>query len=279
VPEYLARKGLAGLFLDSPNKSSVFPLSSFRFKHSFPIIRRVFNPTLVIAWVTASVAAAIAGPFGTYSQFGIESRLFYWVVIVGVSIFVGRAVRIAVEDALKNRSIWLVETVSLATMVPILAAIIWSISPKLVGLPHDTIPSAGRLLLYVFVIAAPVALLRRWWITSLAQPAPKVLESPRLLQRLPESVQGEVIRLTGQGHYVEVVTSCGVNTIRMRFADAIAEMEPVLGYCAHRSHWVTHAAISEVEREPGRIFLRLVNGDRIPVSRKYRADLEAAGIV
>ncbi|MEZ5714276.1 MAG: LytTR family DNA-binding domain-containing protein [Paracoccaceae bacterium] len=68
-------------------------------------------------------------------------------------------------------------------------------------------------------------------------------------------------------------------TIRLRFSDAIAEMEPMQGYCTHRSHWVSHAAISGVEREPGKLFLRLVNGDRVPVSRKYRPELEKARIV
>ena len=102
---------------------------------------------------------------------------------------------------------------------------------------------------------------------------------PRLLDRLPEDVAGEVFRLSGRDHHVEVVTATGTATVRMRFSDAIAEMEPVRGHCAHRSHWVSEAAIRDVERDGAKIFLRLVNDDQVPVSRKYKPHLEDAGIL
>jgi DNA-binding LytR/AlgR family response regulator len=86
--------------------------------------------------------------------------------------------------------------------------------------------------------------------------------------------------LTAKNHYVEVVTDKGSTTIRMRLADAIDEMEPVEGYCVHRSHWVARSAINAVERENAqKIFVLLSNGDRIPVSRKYRPNLEKTGLV
>jgi DNA-binding LytR/AlgR family response regulator len=61
--------------------------------------------------------------------------------------------------------------------------------------------------------------------------------------------------------------------------DAIDEMEPVKGICTHRSHWVALGAIKRVEREGARLFVVLRNGDRVPVSRKYRPRLEQAGLI
>ncbi|WP_420586428.1 LytTR family DNA-binding domain-containing protein [Ruegeria sp.] len=105
------------------------------------------------------------------------------------------------------------------------------------------------------------------------------LLQPRLIKRLPQGFHGTVYRLTVQDHFVNVVTSEGTFTIRSRFTDAIAEMEPVPGHCTHRSHWVTDAAIDGIEKADGKLRLRLKNGDLVPVSRKYKPMLEEDGIV
>ncbi|MGD9866167.1 MAG: LytTR family DNA-binding domain-containing protein [Pseudodonghicola sp.] len=102
---------------------------------------------------------------------------------------------------------------------------------------------------------------------------------PRLARRLPEDFQGPILRLSSEDHFVDVITAAAVHRLRMRFADAIDEMDTVEGDLTHRSHWVARAAIDGVEREGGRIFIRLVNGDRVPVSRTYRPGLEQAGIL
>ncbi|SHI41193.1 transcriptional regulator, LytTR family [Ruegeria lacuscaerulensis ITI-1157] len=102
---------------------------------------------------------------------------------------------------------------------------------------------------------------------------------PRLVRRLPEGFEGQILRLTGRDHYVDVVTTHGMYTIRSRLADAIAEMEPVIGHCTHRSHWVAEAAVQGMEKSEGKLFLRLANGDRVPVSRKYKPQLEEIGLV
>lgn len=104
-------------------------------------------------------------------------------------------------------------------------------------------------------------------------------KAPRLLDRVPDDLRGQVLRLSARDHLVEVSTCQGVVEIRLRLADAIREMEPVEGFLIHRSHWVMRDAIDRVERTSGKVFLVLVNGDRVPVSRTYRAGLEAAGIL
>ncbi|SDW12845.1 transcriptional regulator, LytTR family [Ruegeria halocynthiae] len=108
---------------------------------------------------------------------------------------------------------------------------------------------------------------------------PEGTQRPRLYNRLPATFQGQVCRLTVRDHYVEVVTSEGTFTIRSRFTDAIAEMEPVPGHCTHRSHWVVDAAIVGVAKEGGKPHLCLSNGDQVPVSRKYKQQLVDDGLL
>ena len=233
----------------------------------------------LIVWIVASVAVAIAGPFGTFDQFSLGTRLLYWFVVVAVSVVLGRAVRLTIENLFAQYPSWLMEMASLTVMVPLLSIIIWLISH---GLPRDMqtdVPSIWRMAMFVFFVAAPVAVFRRLWGRAKADSLSDSGEQPRLLDRLPEDLRGELLRLTGKGHLVEVVTRAGAGTVRIRLADAVAEIEPIPGYYVHRSHWVSRAAIADVEREQGRVYLKLLNGDRIPVSRKYRPDLEAAGIV
>ncbi len=102
---------------------------------------------------------------------------------------------------------------------------------------------------------------------------------PRLCNRLPAAFQGQIYRLTSRDHSVDVVTCEGTFTIRSRLTDAIAEMEPVPGHCTHRSHWVVDAAITGVEKEGSKTFVRLCNDDLVPVSRKYKPMLEEDGLL
>ncbi|WP_165759819.1 LytTR family DNA-binding domain-containing protein [Falsiruegeria litorea] len=172
-----------------------------------------------------------------------------------------------------------VATVALVTVLftPVLWALIW-----LTALPETKeVPDLTTMLQYGTIFASGLLVLRRSF-PGLDSQAPKEEEQiiqPRLYRRLPEGFEGPILRLTVHDHSVDVVTMDEVITIRSRFADAIDEMEPVLGYCTHRSHWVTREAIESVERTGGRIYIRLINGDQVPVSRKYKPKLEEAGIV
>jgi DNA-binding LytR/AlgR family response regulator len=108
----------------------------------------------------------------------------------------------------------------------------------------------------------------------------ETVEAPRLINRI-EGYQGEgVMRLTVNDHFVEIVTLTGeIHRLRLRFSDAVREMAPVEGFCVHRSHWVSRAAISRVERESGRETVRMVDGSHVPIGRKYRSNLVDAGLV
>jgi DNA-binding LytR/AlgR family response regulator len=64
--------------------------------------------------------------------------------------------------------------------------------------------------------------------------------------------------------------------ILMRLADAIGELPPSHGMQVHRSWWVGYEAVASIEREAGRVTLRLTDGTQVPVSRTYQAAVRAA---
>lgn len=88
-------------------------------------------------------------------------------------------------------------------------------------------------------------------------------------------MQGALWAISVRDHYVDVRTSTGQASLLMRLSDAMAEAEPVEGIQVHRSHWVAWAAVAAAEREGARLFLRLQDGARIPVSRAHRPRVEA----
>ena len=140
------------------------------------------------------------------------------------------------------------------------------------------VPGAQTVAIYGVLFATGLVLVQRSDLNVSADPVPEV-KMPRLFKRLPPGFDGQIHRLTVRDHNVDVVTSDGTFTVRSRFTDAIAEMEPVSGHCSHRSHWVVDASIVDVEKTGGKTFLRLVNGDRVPVSRKYKPMLEKDGLI
>lgn len=98
-----------------------------------------------------------------------------------------------------------------------------------------------------------------------------------ILRRLPPAKRGELLRLSMQDHYVEIVTEAGSDLALLRLTDAMAEAAPTPGLQVHRSHWVAEGAVAGARREGGRLRLTLVDGSSVPVSRGRTAALREAG--
>jgi len=171
--------------------------------------------------------------------------------------------------------------VQVALVTIIVSPVLWAFSLPFGDLGLQVrLPDMG---LYVAIVAAGFRVWRATHSVAQGKDAPEeeaeTKAGPRLMRRLPANCDGHVIRLNVTDHQVKVVTTDGEFSVRLRFGDAIDEMDPVDGYCTHRSHWVARGAVSGWERENGKTYLVLVNGDKVPVSRTYRPGLEEAGLL
>lgn len=242
------------------------------------LISRVFPPVCLVLWAVIGVIAALTGPFGTYEDMTLLQRAAFWVLFVGIAIAVGRGVRVALESGLPDKRAWVLDAIQLAVIVPAITFTFlgfMSIMPRNGGL---NLPSGFMVASHVLAIGLVLVGFRR-----AVRIEPKVDNRdpvmPRLVQRLPVGKRAAILRLSARDHHVEVVTTQGNAILRMRLADAIREMEPIEGYCTHRSHWVARAAIERVERQnAAKWWVVLSNGDRMPLTPKYRPALQAAGI-
>jgi hypothetical protein len=245
--------------------------------------KHLFSKKFFLLWLGLALLLSVAGPFGSYKAGAWGMLFLYWFTVVIAGVAVGGIARILAHHLIPSGKRPWGDLLSFAIVVLLLTPLVWVLTTQVFWPEETDLPSFARLTGYVVTVAALVSLIRRTLPlvgemkqSGLSKAKP---DEPMLYRRLPEGFEGPVLRLTVQDHMVNVVTPQDTHSIRMRFSDAVAEMGAVTGYCTHRSHWVARKAIERVQRNDGRLRLVLTNGDVIPVSRKYKPELEAAGLV
>lgn len=247
--------------------------------------RGLRSPLALLILGTGWVIAVVAGPFGSFDTMPWHIRALYWGVVIGGGTLAGAGARACMATVLGPRAPLLFDLGASALvtlpLAPVIRAARGTLDPVLGPADLDPVSIAVN----TFLIVAGVFVLRRQF--GAEQPAGYLRGAPapsvpatRLHQRLALAEGEEILRLSGSDHVVEVATTTGVVTLRLRLADAIAEMEPVPGICTHRSHWVALSAIVGLQQEEaGKPVVLLCNGDRVPVSRTYRPRLVSAGLL
>lgn len=228
-------------------------------------------------WLIACLVAVVAGPFGTFQTMGMGLRVVYWGTVITSGLAIGAVVNALFLTVCRGwHPLWIDLKASLlitTLLAPLILMLRAGVDPMLMR--GDL--ALGSIWINTALFVAPIFLLRRQLTGVELAPEPA---RPRLMRRLSEPMQGAcLLRLSGRDHTVEVVTDLGITTLRLRLRDAIDETEPVAGICTHRSHWVARLAITGHVFEGSKLFVTLCNGDRVPVSRKYRPRLEALDLV
>lgn len=265
--------------------------------------QRCFQPYTLALWSLVAVAAVIMGPFGTYSSMPLETRTVYWGLVCGLSVFVGDLVRQYVEAIARDQSeIWR-DVLHVVGVTLVLSPIVFLLTAMLGRTIVAGTMRYWTVMLFVFLVTALVSSLRRIYVRhhslsdliadetgtmtldalgmveEMIEVPPPPKPSVRLYSRLPDGTQGEILHLSARDHFVDVELDGALISLRMRFADAVAEMDGVPGHVTHRSHWVSNAAIDGAERDNGKLVLRLTNGSKVPVSRTAKPKLEEVGVL
>lgn len=105
-----------------------------------------------------------------------------------------------------------------------------------------------------------------------AAPAPS-LPGEGLLDRLPLAIGRQLVSISSDLHYLQVVTRRGRATV----LGSLAEVESELGYRGlriHRSHWVALDAIRRLHRNAQGWRCELQDGRSLPVSRRRAAEIK-----
>ena len=252
------------------------------FAETYSRLRKPFTIFVIMAcWILAS----IAGPFGTYDAMSFVLRAQYWFLIVTGAVFAGYAIQAINAVLIGPKRALLSDFISSVMMTIVFAPCVIALRSFFSTLVDGLVVVPLTITLNTFLASLAIYVLCRQLMPAetgryLIRETDDQDATPRLMRRLSPEIMGPVLRLSGRGHHVEVVTDIGRETLRLRLTDAIDEMEPIEGVSSHRSHWVACAAIEGVELDDNKkLFLRLRNGDRVPVSRGYRPKLEDAGLI
>lgn len=107
------------------------------------------------------------------------------------------------------------------------------------------------------------------------QKMPNPTSPAPFLKRLPYDLGAQILSLSMQDHYVEVTTAKGTALILIRLQDAIKELGAFAGVQIHRSHWVALNGVRQLKRQDGKLFIELLDGRTLPVSRTYAQSVRA----
>lgn len=250
-------------------------------------LRYFFSPYTFSIWALLVFGAVVTSPFGTYAPMTLGMRAVFWAVVGAVGIVLGHIVHAMCRQAARDRGVSMRSGCEMVVFTALFSPIAYGLAVTMSDGLQTSAFTMARVSFFVLVAAVMIRALRRilqggdiMGGADGALPTSRTdTATPRLMRRLPEGVEGPILHLSARDHFVSVATPEGVHELRMRLRDAIDEMDSAEGLRTHRSHWVARGAIVDVRREEGRVVLVLENGTKVPVSRKYRPDLEASGVI
>ncbi|MCF6293450.1 MAG: LytTR family transcriptional regulator [Robiginitomaculum sp.] len=89
------------------------------------------------------------------------------------------------------------------------------------------------------------------------------------MKKLPRKIQGELLCIRADDHYLKVHTDKGKHMLLMPLINATKELEGAKGLRVHRSWWVNENAVLGSVKSGNKISLILKNNISVPVSRSY----------
>jgi hypothetical protein len=270
-------------------------------------------PFQFLCLAIAAVVLAMIGPYGTFADLRLGSRLLYWGLSMGAGWLTVVPIAAAIDRVDRLQAWPIAGRMALAGVLGALpmTAVVWGLETLFRRNP----PSAElpQLLLQVMVLAVTISvavgqvvefrLRSRAGAAELTPPAPGIgatapAEGPSaapaaaapapppaalpasappdvFLRRLPAALGHDLLALEMEDHYVRVHTALGSTLILLRLRDAVTELGADSGLQVHRSWWVAQGSVARVEREAGKVTLVLRNDLRVPVSKTYREAIMA----
>ncbi len=107
------------------------------------------------------------------------------------------------------------------------------------------------------------------------KPTDPVQEDAVFYSAFEPPLEGSLCSIEAQEHYIKVISTEESRMVLYRFSDAVRHLPSSTGMQVHRSHWVAHGAVERVILDGQNMKLKLNTGALVPVSRTFRAAVEA----
>ena len=236
--------------------------------------------TVLAVWILTSLAAALAGPFGTYNSQPFILRLGYWALVIGVSVPIGATIRVLWQQFLGDKLEWVEDLVVVVTLTVVFGPML--VLLNLWMILHTDHPDLDWRLSVVatFFIGAAIVGIGRLIRSSTEDSgsAETSQQRDRLLERInaPEGVR--LAKVSSDNHHIKIRTDDNAeHRILMRLRDAVTEIDVEDGIWVHRSHWVAFQQIRSIEIVNGKEVVKMRYGCDVPIGPKYRSKLIERG--
>lgn len=232
--------------------------------------------------VAIAIVAAVIGPFDTLDALTLGPRFGYWLGVAALVAVNWRVVSWLLRRFIGANAPWPPVAIDIVTA----ALVALPLVQELGWINGWVFESDGRSFaeryLWVAITAIVVCLglhLVQTVVRARLDEEKEVRPAPEVsfLKRIPVTIEGELLCLRTEDHYLRVYTTAGDDLILHRMKDAIKELTDVDGLQVHRSYWVARCAVRGVEKKDRKITLLLKNGLNAPVSETYASKLREAG--
>lgn len=218
---------------------------------------------LVIACATA--ICVISGPFGTLEHLPPGLRLIYWGLQVSITGLAGLWASSLIRTQQWTNTPTLIGVSLVFGFVAFGIVVLFSLT---LLAPMDKYPGTINLMFYSLPSASIIFFVLGLVLAAPSNDVQDTPARPRLFARLKHHcAASQILSLSAQDHYVEVVTDTGTELCLIRLADAIAEAEPQPGVKIHRSHWVAKSAVETLVVNGSGTQVVLKDSRRLPVSQ------------
>lgn len=230
----------------------------------------------LLLWAVMTLFCGVTGPFGSFVFLEWNSRFLYWGLQIGAAMMIGGLIELLSANFFANMKSLHRDMISACVMTVLFSPVVfimnkWFFPKELMTFLTPVIVVIGVLMMSGLVIGI-------WrYANNLNEIAGARLDIPKLLQRLDQDL-GPIYALTAKSHLVEVACEQGLQTIRLRFSDAVDEMKPVEGIMVHRSHWVCRSCVQGFHYDGKKLMIEMKNGTTYPVSASGRVNISRLGI-
>lgn len=238
-------------------------------------------------WVTLSLLTAFVGPFSTFDTMTLEFRVVYWGGVVGSAVLLSEVVQWVVAQYDVPGPLH-ADLMGSALMAPSFGLAITIFNDVALGHSGSFVSALGTNILTVLLVCLGIVIVRGYVRalagetqepTAAADDAPEEKPLPGFLRDIDPEIAASVHWIEADDHYLKVHGQNGSTRVLMRFRDALEEISDLPGLQVHRSHWVRIEAVTEVRPDGRRHVAVLPCGAKVPVSRSYLPDLQAAGLM
>ena len=236
---------------------------------------------LFMAWVVLTVLFTTLSPSASVGM-SAPLRLVFWAAHVGLALAILQIAQNVVQRIGPDMPPWI--EVAASGLVGALAFLPVALGLDLI-FPEDDAEDIGWVAQISSEAASIVPPILITWLALnaprlLSLKAPSIPKAEKALDdvraRLPAAIGTELVSLSAELHYLRVRTRLADALILYPFGRAVDALSGYDGQQVHTSHWVALQHVERIERRGEGAVAHMSDGNAIPVSRRYRRDLEAA---